>query len=123
MPLGRIIALAGENDSGKTTLVKLPAGLYRPDRGRILWDGVDAADADRHLPAERVAMVAQDFKRWPFGPGRRGRRPFIGATDRGAAGRRIGEADAEEVVADLPRGLDTLPARNFSGGHELSGGQ
>lgn len=27
------------------------------------------------------------------------------------------------MIADLPRGLDTLLARNFSGGHELSGGQ
>ncbi|MFE0510396.1 ATP-binding cassette domain-containing protein, partial [Streptomyces sp. NPDC058964] len=35
----------------------------------------------------------------------------------------VAEAGAEEVVADLPRGLDTLLARNFSGGHELSGGQ
>ncbi len=66
LPLGRIVALVGENGSGKTTLVKLLAGLYTPDRGRILWDGVDAASADRHRLAERIAMVAQDFKRWPF---------------------------------------------------------
>ncbi|MDH6626954.1 ABC-type multidrug transport system fused ATPase/permease subunit [Streptomyces sp. LBL] len=35
----------------------------------------------------------------------------------------VAEAGAEEVMVDLPRGLDTLLARNFSGGHELSGGQ
>jgi ATP-binding cassette subfamily B protein len=35
----------------------------------------------------------------------------------------VAGAGAEGVVADLPRGLDTLLARNFSGGHELSGGQ
>jgi ATP-binding cassette subfamily B protein len=35
----------------------------------------------------------------------------------------VAEAGAGEVLADLPRGLDTLLARNFSGGHELSGGQ
>jgi ATP-binding cassette subfamily B protein len=65
LPLGRIVALVGENGSGKTTLDKLLAGLYRPDRGRILWDGTDVADADRQQLAARIAMVAQDFKRWP----------------------------------------------------------
>jgi ATP-binding cassette subfamily B protein len=123
-PLGKIIALVGENGSGKTTLVKLLAGLYAPDRGRILWDGVDAAQADRRLLAERVAMVAQDFKRWPFtarvnvAVGR----ASAPLTDERVSGA-VAEAGAGEVLADLPRGLDTLLARNFSGGHELSGGQ
>ncbi|MFE4963935.1 ABC transporter ATP-binding protein [Streptomyces sp. NPDC056660] len=124
LPLGRIVALVGENGSGKTTLVKLLAGLYQPDRGRILWDGVDAARADRHRLAERIAMVAQDFKRWPFTA------KVNVAVGRSSAplteerlARSVSEAGAEEVVEDLPRGLDTLLARNFSGGHELSGGQ
>ncbi|XHM66819.1 ABC transporter ATP-binding protein [Streptomyces nigra] len=124
LPLGRIVALVGENGSGKTTLVKLLAGLYTPDRGRILWDDVDAAGADRHQLAERIAMVAQDFKRWPFT-----------ARVNVAVGRSsvplteerldtsIAQAGAQDVVADLPRGLDTLLARQFNGGHELSGGQ
>ncbi|MFJ5258969.1 ABC transporter ATP-binding protein [Streptomyces sp. NPDC088387] len=124
VPLGKIVALVGENGSGKTTLVKLLAGLYPPDRGRILWDGVDAAGADRRELAERVAMVAQDFKRWPFTA-----RVNV-AVGRSAAplteerlATAVDEAGAEEVVADLPHGLDTLLARHFSGGHELSGGQ
>ncbi|MEV6484228.1 ABC transporter ATP-binding protein [Streptomyces sp. NPDC051576] len=124
LPLGRIIALVGENGSGKTTLVKLLAGLYRPDRGRILWDGVDAAGADRHQLADRIAMVAQNFKRWPFTARvnvaiGRSAAPL---TEERLAGA-VAEAGAGDVVADLPRGLDTLLARNFSGGHELSGGQ
>ncbi|MGW0423485.1 ABC transporter ATP-binding protein [Streptomyces sp. NPDC003015] len=124
LPLGKIVALVGENGSGKTTLVKLLAGLYTPDRGRILWDDVDAAHADRQLLAERVAMVAQDFKRWPFtarvnvAVGR----SSVPLTDERVSGAVV-EAGAGEVLADLPRGLDTLLARNFSGGHELSGGQ
>jgi ATP-binding cassette subfamily B protein len=124
VPLGKIVALVGENGSGKTTLVKLLAGLYAPGRGRILWDDVDAATADRHLLAERVAMVAQDFKRWPFTARvnvavGRSSAPLVGERITEA----VAEAGAEEVVGDLPRGLDTLLARNFSGGHELSGGQ
>lgn len=124
IPLGRIVALVGENGSGKTTLVKLLSGLYTPDRGRILWDGVDAAGADRHQLAERIAMVAQDFKRWPFTARVNvavGRSSAPLTEERLAAS--VAEAGAEDVVADLPRGLDTLLARHFSGGHELSGGQ
>ncbi|MFJ4003617.1 ABC transporter ATP-binding protein [Streptomyces sp. NPDC090023] len=124
LPMGRIVALVGENGSGKTTLVKLLAGLYTPDRGRVLWDEVDAARADRRLLAERVAMVAQDFKRWPFTARVNvavGRSSVPLSEERLAAA--VAEAGAEKVVAGLPRGLGTLLARNFTGGHELSGGQ
>ncbi|SBT94417.1 ATP-binding cassette, subfamily B [Streptomyces sp. DI166] len=124
LPLGRIVALVGENGSGKTTLVKLLAGLYVPDRGRILWDDVDAAGADRRQLAERIAMVAQDFKRWPFTARVN---VAVGRSSAPLTEERLTEAvaaaGAEEVVADLPRGLDTLLARQFNGGHELSGGQ
>ncbi|WP_394435002.1 ABC transporter ATP-binding protein [Streptomyces sp. SGAir0957] len=124
VPTGRIVALVGENGSGKTTLVKLLAGLYAPQKGRILWDGVDAADADRVQLAERVAMVAQDFKRWPFTARVNvgiGRAAFEPTEER--IGDAVTQAGAGEVVRDLPRGIDTLLARAFSGGHELSGGQ
>ncbi|MFE5187677.1 ABC transporter ATP-binding protein [Streptomyces sp. NPDC056628] len=124
LPLGRIVALVGENGSGKTTLVKLLAGLYTPDRGRILWDDVDASAADRHQLAERIAMVAQDFKRWPFTARVNvavGRSSVPLTEERLASA--LDQAGAQDVVADLPRGLDTLLARHFSGGHELSGGQ
>jgi ATP-binding cassette subfamily B protein len=124
VPLGRIVALVGENGSGKTTLVKLLAGLYAPNSGRILWDGVDAAGADRRQLAERIAMVAQDFKRWPFTARVNvavGRTTAPLTEERLAAS--VAQAGAQDVVADLPRGLDTLLARGFSGGHELSGGQ
>ena len=124
LPLGRIVALVGENGSGKTTLIKLLAGLYKPEGGRILWDDVDAATADRHQLAERVAMLAQDFKRWPFTAKVNvavGRSSAPLTEERMATS--LAEAGAEDVVEDLPRGLDTLLARDFSGGHELSGGQ
>src|SRR5213593_5059243 len=61
---GEVIALVGENGSGKTTLAKVLSGLYRPDSGRMLWDGEDVAAHDQSWIYERVAVLFQDFARF-----------------------------------------------------------
>ncbi len=43
---GEVIAFAGANSSGKSTIVKLLAGLYQPQVGRISLDGVDIRQID-----------------------------------------------------------------------------
>lgn len=124
IPVGKVVALVGENGSGKSTLVKVLAGLHLPDSGRVLWDGVDAALADRDQLFTQVAMVTQDFQRWPFTAESNvaiGQPEIPVQRDRldGA----VEYAGARELVDALPRGLRTLLARQFRGGHELSGGQ
>ncbi|MER7791213.1 ABC transporter ATP-binding protein [Streptomyces sp. NPDC097640] len=124
IPGGGVVALVGENGSGKSTLVKLLAGLHMPDSGRILWDGTDIAEADREQLFSRIAMVNQDFKRWPFTAKAN---VAIGSPEtpiRAAAlDRAAVYAGADDIVAGLPHGWDTLLAREFRGGHQLSGGQ
>ncbi|MCC2278754.1 ABC transporter ATP-binding protein/permease [Streptomyces sp. ET3-23] len=121
---GQIVALVGENGSGKTTLSKLLAGLYMPDKGRITWDGTDITDLDRSSLFAHVTLIAQDFMRWPFTArtnilvGRPDVGPDPGRIDRAAA-----YAEADAVIAELPKGLDTLLDRNYSEGVNLSGGQ
>jgi peptide/nickel transport system ATP-binding protein len=44
---GRTLALVGESGSGKTTALRIAMGLERPTAGRVLFDGVDVAAADR----------------------------------------------------------------------------
>ncbi|MDT9687366.1 ABC transporter ATP-binding protein [Streptomyces sp. P9(2023)] len=127
IPRGRTVALVGRNGSGKSTLVRLLSGARLPDSGRILWSGagrgVSTAEADRAQVFDRVAMVAQDFFRWPFtarvniGIGRPG---TVDAPSLDAA---AAYAGADEVIETLPRGLDTLLARGYKGGQEISGGQ
>ncbi len=63
IPEGGILALVGETGSGKTTLGKLVAGLYRPTQGRVLFQGQDLWAMDRRafLQYRRaVQLVHQD---------------------------------------------------------------
>jgi ATP-binding cassette, subfamily B, bacterial len=48
---GETVALVGETGAGKSTLVKLLARFYDPDRGSVRVDGADLRDLD--LPAYR----------------------------------------------------------------------
>jgi len=60
---GSTNVLLGPTLAGKTTLMRLMAGLDRPTRGRVLARGVDITD----LPVRRrsVAMVYQQFVNYP----------------------------------------------------------
>ena len=57
---GERVAIVGPTGSGKTTIVNLLLGFYRPQRGRILIDGVDLAELDLHEFRKRIAIVPQD---------------------------------------------------------------
>src|SRR3954447_4947005 len=57
---GETIALVGPSGAGKTTLVKLLVGLYQPQSGRILYNGVAGADIDLDALRERIGFVTQD---------------------------------------------------------------
>ncbi|HEX7311691.1 MAG TPA: ATP-binding cassette domain-containing protein [Gaiellaceae bacterium] len=50
---GEVCALVGPNGSGKTTVLRLLAGVYRPDAGTVVFDGVDFADAPPRARARR----------------------------------------------------------------------
>jgi len=60
---GEILALLGENGSGKTTLMNMLSGIYAPDSGSILVDGVPASIRSPE-DAKRlgIGMVHQHFK-------------------------------------------------------------
>ncbi len=52
---GEIFVIVGESGCGKSTLLKCMTGLYRPDHGRIMIQGMDlvSADDDELLRAKR----------------------------------------------------------------------
>lgn len=49
LPEGYIMGLIGENGAGKTTLLHLLLGLYQPDAGEILIDGMNYRDNEREI--------------------------------------------------------------------------
>jgi ATP-binding cassette subfamily B protein len=113
IPYGRSVGLVGRNGAGKSTLVKLLCRFYDPERGAILWDGVDLRDMH---PAElrwRIGAVFQDYMEYDLTAadnialGDLYNRNFDRVQ---AAARRAGVHDA---LAALPRGYDTLLSRLF----------
>ncbi|MFB7476019.1 ABC transporter ATP-binding protein [Kitasatospora sp. NPDC056184] len=118
---GEVVALIGENGSGKSTLAKLLTGLYLPTGGTVAWDGQDLADTDPRTVFEQVAVVPQDYTRWPLAA-RENITLGLPAPDAKVLAA-AEAAGADEVLARLPHGLDTSLARSWWGGHDLSGGQ
>ena len=54
---GEVVALIGENGAGKSTMVKILTGIYRPDAGEIKLDG-RRLDFDSPLTAARAGITA-----------------------------------------------------------------
>ncbi|MGH3850465.1 MAG: ATP-binding cassette domain-containing protein, partial [Pseudonocardiaceae bacterium] len=66
IPAGRSLAIVGEKNAGKSTLVNLLARIYDPSGGRITVDGIDLANLEPGSWQDRVAVVFQDFTCYPL---------------------------------------------------------
>jgi len=121
---GEKVALVGPNGAGKTTLIKLLTRLYDPSEGQILLDGVDLRDYDPDVLRKRIGVIFQDFVKYQLTA-----RENIGfgQIDKSDDVERVRDAaergGADDVVSELPDGMDTTLGRWFQDGHELSGGQ
>ncbi|MFC0626015.1 ABC transporter ATP-binding protein [Kribbella deserti] len=121
---GEVVALVGVNGSGKSTVARLLAGLYQPQHGTIRWDGIPVQELDRETVAAQIGWIGQNFQRWPFTVRAN---TIVGRPDAEAGEERLAAAadfaDATETISGLPDGWNTLLARDFEGGVNLSGGQ
>jgi ATP-binding cassette subfamily B protein len=120
---GECTALVGLNGAGKTTLVKLLARLYEPTEGALLIDGVDAAEFAVDSWRRQLAVIFQDFTRYELTAADNIAFGAVERRDDAVVRRSAERAGIATALDELPRGLDTLLARHYEDGGELSGGQ
>jgi ATP-binding cassette subfamily B protein len=116
---GETVAHVGPSGAGKTTLVKLLVGLYRPAAGRILYDGQPHDRVDLERLREQIGFVTQDTQL--FSGSIRENLLFVrpDATDAECL-EVLERAACDGVLARADRGLDTLIGE---GGVKVSGGE
>ncbi|MFI7610167.1 ABC transporter ATP-binding protein [Nonomuraea terrae] len=122
IPKGQAVALVGYNGAGKTTIIKLLCRYYDPDRGAILWDGVDLRDLDPVQLRARIAGVFQDFVSYELSAAENiGIGDVEALTDRSRIETAARNAGVHDIVRMLPHGYDTLLSRIYFAGDDLNG--
>src|SRR5262249_12196860 len=62
---GELVFIMGGNGSGKSTFVKVLAGLYKPDSGQILLDGRPVTDRNREGYRSLFTAIFADYHLFP----------------------------------------------------------
>jgi ATP-binding cassette, subfamily B, bacterial len=116
---GETIAFVGPSGAGKTTLVKLLVGLYRPQKGSILYNNIPEDQIAIESLRERIGFVTQDAQL--FSGSIRENLLFVnpGATDADCL-EALQQASVDSLLARADQGLDTVIGE---GGVKVSGGE
>lgn len=116
---GETIAFVGPSGAGKTTLVKLLVGLYRPQHGEVDYNGIAADRVDPEELRSQIGFVTQDTQL--FSGSIRENLLFVrpDATDAECL-EVLRRAAADSLLARADKGLDTVIGE---GGVKVSGGE
>lgn len=116
---GETIAFVGPSGSGKTTLMKLLVGLYRPQEGKILYNGLDENEINFEDLRKQIGFVTQDTQL--FSGTIRENLLFVNpaATDAELQSA-LDKASCQSLLSRAEKGLDTVLGE---GGLKLSGGE
>lgn len=117
-----IVAIVGENGSGKTTLSKLIAGLYQPNEGDVLYNGISINHLDLKSLYKKVAIVFQNFQQYALSVGENVSISDTNNIDRKKVEESLKSVELIQTIQNWDEGLDTLLSREF-GGTDLSLGQ
>jgi PrtD family type I secretion system ABC transporter len=119
---GESLALIGPSASGKTTLLKLLLGLWRPQAGVVRLDGADVSQWDRVALGDHIGYLPQEVELFGGTVGENIAR-LRDPSDPTVAERIVRAAQlahAHELILQLPAGYETHIGE---GGAALSGGQ
>lgn len=110
---GEVICLLGASGSGKSTMLRIVAGLEEPERGRIEWNGNDMAKIPTHR--RHFSLMFQDYALFPH----------LSVRGNIEYGMRRLKWDSETIRAEVQRlaamtGVTNLLERGIS---DLSGGE
>src|SRR4026209_2055136 len=116
---GETIAFVGPSGSGKTTLMKLLVGLYRPQHGKILYNGIDENNIHFEDLRNQIGFVTQDTQL--FSGTIRENLTFVNpkATEEEVLDS-MNKASCQSLLERAEKGLDTMIGE---GGLKLSGGE
>ncbi len=115
---GEKVALVGASGGGKSTLVQVILGLYTPDSGNVIFDGIPTTEIGLDVVRDHVATVLQhpalfnDTVRMNLTLGR--------DLDDQQLWKALEVAQLIDTVNEMEEGLDTIVGRQ---GVRLSGGQ
>jgi ATP-binding cassette subfamily B protein len=117
--IGETIAFVGPSGAGKTTLVKLLVGLYRPQHGRILYNNKNYDEINFEALRERIGFVTQDTQL--FSGTIRENLLFVNpkATDAECIDV-LNKAACQSLLSRADKGLDSIIGE---GGVKVSGGE
>lgn len=121
---GEKIAIVGVNGAGKTTFVKLLCGLYDPDEGRILLNGIDRNEFPREELYQLFSVVFQETLILPFTVGENLTLQRAADMDEARAWKALEKAGLKPVFEERGIGLNDYMTKAITKhGVEFSGGQ
>jgi len=116
---GETIAFVGPSGSGKTTLMKLLVGLYRPQQGKILYNGIDENNINFDDLRNQIGFVTQDTQL--FSGTIRENLMFVNpAAPEEELYDVLNKASCQNLLSRAEKGLETMIGE---GGLKLSGGE
>jgi len=121
---GERLALVGINGAGKTTLIKLLCGMYEPEEGQILIDGIDRNEFPRQEIYQLFSVVFQEQLILPFTVGENLAMDRAERVDEHKAWSVLEKAGLKELFCEKGVNLKTYMTKAImEDGLELSGGQ